>query len=73
MMGYSGYGGTIMWLTLFIIGGGIVYFAFIQSKKKGGNLKDRPDESPLEIVKKRYAKGEITKEEFEDVKNDLKE
>jgi hypothetical protein len=46
MMGYSGYGGMIKWLTLFITGGGIVPFAFIQSKRNGMNLKDRPDECP---------------------------
>ena len=28
-------------------------------------------ESPLEILKKRYARGEITKEEFEQMKKDI--
>ncbi len=34
--------------------------------------KKAPKESPLHILKKRYAKGEITREEFVKMRDDLK-
>lgn len=68
--GYGyGYGGMFMWILFLIILGIVVYF-IVQ------NLKTKKDigqttESPIEILKKRYAKGEITKEEFDRMKNEL--
>jgi putative membrane protein len=41
--------------------------------QKGVSFKaseDKP-ETPLEILKKRYAKGEITKDQFEQIKKDI--
>ena len=41
-------------------------------KVLAGIIAESPDsETPLEILKKRYAKGEITKEEFDQMKKDL--
>jgi putative membrane protein len=38
---------------------------------KNRYTKDSSTETPLDILKKRYAKGEITKEEFERMKNEI--
>ncbi|MCB2147329.1 MAG: SHOCT domain-containing protein [Deltaproteobacteria bacterium] len=69
MMGY-GYGGGFMWIIVLALVGVIIYFLLQASKSKS------PDgsvmETPLEILKKRYAKGEIDKEEFDRKKEDLK-
>lgn len=58
---------TILILALII--GGIVFFIKILSS--GGRKKVRTNEAILDILKTRYAKGEITKEEFEQMKKDI--
>ena len=68
MMGY-GYGGGFMWLIVLVLVGVVIYFLLQASKSKGsdGSIV----ETPLDILKKRYAKGEIDKEEFDLKKKDL--
>ena len=70
MMHYGfGYGGMYMWIILLIVIGLLIYF-FVQSQKKKGQTPTQ-NESPLDILKVRYAKGEIAKEEYEKMKKDL--
>ncbi len=68
MMDFS-QGGMTMWLIVIILIGIIVYF-ILQKGRVKGNDGSSP-ETPLEIIKKRYAKGEISKDEFEKLKKDL--
>lgn len=70
MMGYGGYGGVFMWLILGIIVAVIIYFVFSQGKRIG-NTTGPEKESPTEILKRRYAAGEISKEEFDSLKKDI--
>ncbi len=65
-MGY-GFGilGPIFWILVII---GLVLL--IKYLWESGGAK-REQESALEILKKRYARGEISKEEFEEKKKDL--
>ena len=70
MMGWGfGYGGMFMWLIFLVVLAVAIYFIVVVAKNK--NLGGHAPETPLEILKKRYAKGEITKEEFDRIKNDL--
>ncbi|MBI2287998.1 MAG: SHOCT domain-containing protein [Chloroflexi bacterium] len=73
MMG--GYG--TMWLMpiFWIVLLGVIIWAVAAAARGTGQLGSydsvsRPD-SALEILKKRYARGEINKEEFEERKKDL--
>ncbi len=68
--GYGmGYGmwilGLIFWILVII---GLVLL--IKYLWEGGGAR-REHESALEILKKKYARGEISKEEFEEKKKDL--
>jgi putative membrane protein len=63
------FGGWWMWLIAIILIGAVIYFAVKSSQnKETGRSGDA-----LEILKKRYARGEITKEEYDSMKKDLKE
>lgn len=72
MMGDGGhfFGGGFMWLFWISIIVGI--FFIFQAMAKGSSENALPDkESPLEILKKRYARGEIEEEEYERRRKEL--
>ena len=70
MMHYGfGYGGMFMWIIFLIVIGLLIYF-IVQSQKTKGQTPTQ-NESPLDILKRRYAKGEIAREEYERMKKDL--
>lgn len=74
MMGYYGFLGPLMGGIFFIIIMLIVvliYKAF--SKKTSETNLIKHGETPMDILKKRYAKGEITEEVFESMSKKLKE
>lgn len=64
-------GGGFMWILLVVLIGLVIYLLVRLSKpEKHG---ESPSETPLDILKARYAKGEITKDEYESMKEDLAE
>ncbi len=70
MMNYGfGYGGMFMWILFLIVLGVAIYFIIQALKSK--NVIGQAQDTPLDILKRRYAKGEITKEEFDRTKKDL--
>lgn len=58
-----------MMILVMLLGLAVVYFLL---KKQGeSRLVEASRETPLEILKRRYAKGEISREQFEEMKKDL--
>ncbi len=75
MMGY-GYGYGFNWIAailqtiLFVVFLGLIVFGAYYLIS-GGRLKS--SEKSLDIIKERYAKGEISKEDYDKMKKELKE
>ena len=69
MMGNFGWGGLLIGFLLFILVIAVVVYA-ISSFNRPHSVSSM--NSAMEIAKQRYAKGEITKEEFESIKERLK-
>ena len=64
-----GHGFSYMWILLLVIIAIAVYLVIESQRSKTESDK----EAPLEILKKRFARGEITKQEFEEIKRKLEE
>jgi putative membrane protein len=64
-MGFGWIFMIIFWALVIL---GIMYIVHAVSRRAG---QSGAEETPLDILKKRYARGEITKEEFERMKDDL--
>ena len=59
----------VFWILIIVA----IIFAirWLVVSSRGGSHSQKSEETALEILKKRYARGEINKEEFEEKKRDL--
>lgn len=67
----GGFGFSWVFMLLFwglIIAGVVIAIKWFMDQSRGTQGQER---TPLDILKERYAKGEINKEEFESKKKDL--
>ncbi len=72
--GMGGIWMLIFWVFIIIIGIVVVYWLInSQSKNKSRSMDDNlPANSAVEILKARYARGEITGKEYKKMMEDLK-
>lgn len=83
MRGYGGYGGMmggfgfspigmifslVFWALLI---GGAVWLVVTLARGASTGAASATGQTPLDILKVRYAKGEVTKEQFEEMKHNL--
>ena len=82
MMGYFGYGGMgligmiISLVIMIAIAVGFVYLVVWAVRRSSGNinasnLQNPAGQSSKEIAQTRYAKGEITRDEYQQILSDL--
>ena len=69
MNGQDGGWGFMMMLILTLVVAGFVLF-FVRSNSSSTSRRDTAE--PLDIAKSRYARGDITKAQFDELKKDLK-
>lgn len=65
-MGGGMWFGWVFWIVIIVL---IVYLIVRFTNQQ--NTRSTSNKSALDILKKRYARGEITKEEFDKMKNDI--
>ncbi len=63
-------GGFFMWIVVVILVAAIIYLVLRQRDITSGSGKEQ---DALEILKKRYARGELTKQEYDRMRKDLLE
>ncbi len=61
----------MMIFGVLVIIGMIFFIKWLASLSRGHMSYEKPHDSALEILRQRYARGEINKEEFEQKKKDL--
>jgi putative membrane protein len=61
--------GIIMWILLIVVIVLLIYFVIYILRSN--DSKHSYNETALDILKKRYARGEITKEQYDQMKKDL--
>lgn len=76
MMGYGFDGGTLGWIwmlggLLLMVGFVVLIVWAVAAVSRGGATREPGRPTALDILRERYARGEITQQEFEQAKKTL--
>ncbi len=71
MMGSWMFGGWWMIIVWLVVIGLVVWGVVTLTRRRGPESGSGEKRSAMDIARERYAKGEISKEEFERIKKDL--
>ncbi len=73
MWPYGGYGFMGWWMILptVIFWGGLIALIIWGVRRFTGGCGHTAKANPIDVAKERYARGEITREQFEQLKKDL--
>ena len=77
MMGWGGFGFSPLWgivmliFWLLVIGGIVLLAVWLFRQFVPTEVAERREGRALEILRERYARGEITREEYEQMRRDL--
>jgi putative membrane protein len=74
MMGFGGFGSTGMifgFIFFVAIVIGVIFLIVWLVRRAGCSATDKTSTKSIEVLKERYAKGELTKEQYENMKKDL--
>jgi putative membrane protein len=71
MGGFGNFGALLGLLFLVLVVGGVAWVVVTLARNSGSEAPLPGSDTPLEILKRRYAGGEITKEQYEAMKREL--
>src|SRR3989338_10174648 len=70
--GMMGFGMGFGWIFMVAFWGALIWLVVtLVNQSQSHANQSRKDEEAMEIIKKRYAKGEITKKEYEEMRKEL--